>query len=634
MGILKKLKKSIKKTGKLINNPKKLKKFVKHPIDTAKTVLENHHIKKFNKDTYKLFKNIWKLDKNYNKSKALAKLKSNKDIIIITMDGKKILTKEDNITPRNVIHKDGNFKNGVTIEELKHMSSEEQAKYLIARFKVTQEYSEILREQFEDESPNEKNYEKNYKKKTKELIKLEEECEGLEEKIKVIWSEAKKLEKKEKSKVDEEVEEPEVDDVDEEDEESESDDVDEGDEESESDDEDEKSDDENDKETQEMIDEAEKISKGAQSVLDSMTKVSGWGKFFEEKVQAASRWLKGLFKKYKNEEIELDEFDNAPVDFDELKEETEQAREIIDMTNRGEKLLEQLRQLHQQVKEKHNISQISQESARKLEFVIDGLNMNLSEVNSGADINAATNKAVRLSKTIEKATEIYQEVSQQLSETAKKGDSSKSSEKKVRRHTPSSGSLNSFKSTIESCKKRIADIVKNINDQYGLIRKAAEELSDRTWANSMMEKAEVVVNKFSSEKRELERHISNDSTGGFKDENVIRLSNKLQDFYNKLQSKAEPVNNELKEILKEIEKAKMGDSSNPPPPPPEEENNVPPPPPPLEEDNMPPPPPPPEDENNVTPSNSEDGNSETKSSKGGVAKLREKFEKLVNEKKN
>ena len=619
MGVFKKIKKSIKKVGKLVKHPqkinKKVKKIVKNPVGTFKTVLRNNSIKKFNKDTHKLFQKIWKLDKDYNELKAFEVLKSCKDKITINIKGNPILKKESGISFKDTLYESNNFKGEVTPKKLKHMDYNKQTIYLIVRFAVTKKLLEIFREQLEDENPNGKKY----KKKEEKLLELEKESKKLEKKVQVIWGEAKKLnikeieesevddenekyEKIKESKVDaedEDDEESESDDKDEDDEESESDDKDEDDEESESDDEDEdenelESEDKEDKGVQEIIDDVKNIVEKARLVLNSMTDDFKWKKGFAEKIKEASECLKKL--EDKDETIEMDDLNNE-FDFDKLKEETEQVCKIIDMTSSGEKLLEQLRQLQQQ-------RQVS-----SIKIAIDELKINLSEINSKMDINAVTSKTVvRLSEAIEKATEKYQEVLQQLNETAKKSNSSKSSEQKVRRHTPSVGSLDSFKRIIESYKGRIADIVKNINSKYELIREAAKKSPDKKWTDSIVEKAETIVNKFFSEKKELERYVFNDSVGEFKDENVIRLSNKFQKFYDMLKPKAEKVNNELEEILKEIEKAKMGSPSMldpkndvPPPPLPRDEGKVPPPPPPPEKDDVPPPPPLPREEGEVPP---------------------------------
>ena len=190
MRVFKKLKKGAKKVVKLAKHPEKLKKIVKNPVDTVRTILGNRHIKNFNKDMHKLIKGILEFDKNRNKSGASGKIKECNEKITIIVNGKRILKAEDGVSFAKAVHKDGSLKNELTDKQLKHKSPREQLIYLLTRFEIVKKYLEILREQLVEKDTSDKDY----KKMAKELVKLEKECRRLEKKIGTIGKEVARLE--------------------------------------------------------------------------------------------------------------------------------------------------------------------------------------------------------------------------------------------------------------------------------------------------------------------------------------------------------------------------------------------------------------------------------------------------------
>lgn len=298
-------------------------------------------------------------------------------------------------------------------------------------------------------------------------------------------------------------------------------------------------------ETRETMEKAQNVAEKARGVAEN----SGWFSGFW-------RLKNYLFGSSKGKE----DPDKASVEMKELKDQTEQVGNIADIMKNAKDLLRKLENLRPKMSKKRGSFQISQKLVMEINFAIQGLKMNLKEVNLAVDIDAAERKSLRLSNAVKKSKEVYEEASRQLGETVGE-DSPKQPEQKVKRPTLD---FDFFKGSIDSCKNLIKTIVKDITDKQETICSTAKASSDKTnkaLLDSLLEKADSIVKNFKSEKERLEHSVPNNEYG----DDLAAISRKYQKFLDALEPISKSANDELDEILAEIEKMK---EETPPPLPP------------------------------------------------------------------
>ena len=294
-------------------------------------------------------------------------------------------------------------------------------------------------------------------------------------------------------------------------------------------------------------DQAKEIIEGAKIVMNEgqPSNDSGWWGAFCGGVKSAINLVGRLFK---GNEGSLDE--EQAIELEELKEKTVQVSSIVDMTNRAKELLDKLRGLKSKISEKSDSLQVPRKLVMRINLTIKGLEMNLNEVNSGSDIDAAERKAKRLSNAVERAGKVYEETSEQLGMTTEK-NSPKRSEPKVKLPTPN---LDVFKKSVLSSKEWIDTTFKNITDKQEEIQSVAEALfgeSNKALRNSLLERTNAVVRKLLEEKERLERIIFKDDYG---DKNVVRMSDRFRRLCDALEFPVKFANGKLNEISAEIAK--------------------------------------------------------------------------------
>ena len=264
---------------------------------------------------------------------------------------------------------------------------------------------------------------------------------------------------------------------------------------------------------QEVIEEAQEVMEEVKNDSNASMPNRIW-RFFAGTVKAVSNLIYGSSEESrKSDEVESK--------VKELEKQTEQVKDIVDITGRAKELLDKLGDLRSKISEKSDSLQALWKLVTIIDPNIEELKMILKDVNSGSDIDAAERKAKLLSNAVEKAERVYKEVLEQ--------------------------STDLFRNLIET-------IVQDVTDKQKSIHDAARRLSDKMSGelfDSLLEKADAIVKNFRNEKEKLEHPTSNSDHG---DQDLVEILSKYENFYDALKLIAESANDELNKISAEIKK--------------------------------------------------------------------------------
>ncbi len=264
---------------------------------------------------------------------------------------------------------------------------------------------------------------------------------------------------------------------------------------------------------QEVIEEAQEVMEEVKNDSNASMPNRIW-RFFAGTVKAVSNLIYGSSEESrKSDEVESK--------VKELEKQTEQVKDIVDITGRAKELLDKLGDLRSKISEKSDSLQALWKLVTIIDPNIEELKMILKDVNSGSDIDAAERKAKRLSNAVERAERVYKEVLEQ--------------------------STDLFRNLIET-------IVQDVTDKQKSIHDAARRLSDKMSGelfDSLLEKADAIVKNFWNEKEKLEHPTSNSDHG---DQDLVEILSKYENFYDALKLIAESANDELNKISAEIKK--------------------------------------------------------------------------------
>ena len=264
---------------------------------------------------------------------------------------------------------------------------------------------------------------------------------------------------------------------------------------------------------QEVIEEAQEVMEEVKNDSNASMPNRIW-RFFAGTVKAVSNLIYGSSEESrKSDEVESK--------VKELEKQTEQVKDIVDITGRAKELLDKLGDLRSKISEKSDSLQALWKLVTIIDPNIEELKMILNDVNSGSDIDAAERKAKLLSNAVEKAERVYKEVLEQ--------------------------STDLFRNLIET-------IVQDVTDKQKSIHDAARRLSDKMSGelfDSLLEKADAIAKNFWNEKEKLEHPTSNSDHG---DQDLVEILSKYENFYDALKLIAESANDELNKISAEIKK--------------------------------------------------------------------------------